>query len=323
MMRYPRFPDKFISWVLMCVSSAHFSVLINGDLHGYFKGKRGLRQGDPLSPFLFTMGMKGLSRMLNGLSVKDGFYFHPKCHRIKLSHLCFADDLFLLSNGRNSSIHVIRRTVDDFLKASDLSINFGKSQLFTAGMTKDKKLWTSKALSTSISTLPVKYLGVNLSDKILKPAECSILVAKMTNRIHHWSSQSCSPSCYIGLESFCFIRSSRRGNHLVSWDELCRPKSERGVGVKDLKTMNEALVLTQLWDLRWENKSKWARWLNLYWHKGGDWWSTDIPKGASWVLKRLGKCLENSRRLITIVDDIPKWTGVREGFTVADTYMSL
>ncbi|KAL9691441.1 hypothetical protein QQ045_011865 [Rhodiola kirilowii] len=108
MMRYLRFPEKFISWVMMRVSSAHFSVSINGELQGYFEGKRGLRQGDPLSSFLFTLVMEGLSKMLNGLSVKDGLYFHPKCHRIKLSHLCFADDLFLLYNGRNSFIQALQ-----------------------------------------------------------------------------------------------------------------------------------------------------------------------------------------------------------------------
>ncbi|KAL9690696.1 hypothetical protein QQ045_011102 [Rhodiola kirilowii] len=162
-------------------------------------------------------------------------------------------------------------------------------------MAEDKKLWTLIALATPISPLPVKYLGVNLSDKSLRAAECSSLVAKMTNMIHHWSSRLLSragrlvlvksvlqsivlywPRIFLfpkkvikAVNSICanFLWngcSSRRGCHLVNWDEVCRPKSEGGLGVKDLQTMNEALVLSQLWDLGSENQSKWASWLNMY-----------------------------------------------------------
>ncbi|KAL9681688.1 hypothetical protein QQ045_013475 [Rhodiola kirilowii] len=120
----------------------------------YFPGKRGLLHGDPLSPFLFTIVMEYLSRSLNALTRKDGFYFHPKYHRIKLSHILFTDDLFIFINGRKEAFQAIRSVVDNFLACSGLSINLDKSQIFVTGKKDDKKTWIESFIDTRISSLP-------------------------------------------------------------------------------------------------------------------------------------------------------------------------
>jgi hypothetical protein len=67
-----------IDWIMVCVTSCQFSINVNGELAGYFQGGRGLRQDDPLSPYLFVLCME----ILTGLF----------CKKDKISHLCFADD---------------------------------------------------------------------------------------------------------------------------------------------------------------------------------------------------------------------------------------
>ncbi|KAL9663120.1 hypothetical protein QQ045_027958 [Rhodiola kirilowii] len=102
--------------------------------------------------------MEYLSRLLATLDKRAGFYHHPKCHRIGLKHILFADDLILFSSGRCSSILAIKDTVEQFLRSSGLAINMEKSQVFTTGMPASKSVWVEGVLGTSIAELPVRFL---------------------------------------------------------------------------------------------------------------------------------------------------------------------
>ncbi|KAL0297712.1 UNVERIFIED_CONTAM: putative mitochondrial protein [Sesamum radiatum] len=85
-----------------CVSTTSFSVALNGSLHGHFPGKKGLRQGDPMSPALFLLCMEYFSRLIKRSTTNSDFNFHPKCEKLKITHLLFADDLMLFSPRRPS-----------------------------------------------------------------------------------------------------------------------------------------------------------------------------------------------------------------------------
>jgi len=81
------FPEKFIHWIKLCITSPSFSVQVNGDLAGYFQSARGLRQGCSLSPYLFVLCMNVLSRKIDKAVQEKKFKFHPRCKSLSLTHL--------------------------------------------------------------------------------------------------------------------------------------------------------------------------------------------------------------------------------------------
>lgn len=82
-----KFPPKFVQMIMICVTPTRFSVKVNGDNRGYFKGKRGLRQGDPISPLLFVLVIEVFSRIMTRMSKVPDFRYHPMCKKQNLTHL--------------------------------------------------------------------------------------------------------------------------------------------------------------------------------------------------------------------------------------------
>ena len=98
-MRRKGFGQRWLSWISWCMSTASFSILINGASAGFFRNARGLRQGDPLSPYLFVLGMDILSHLINKAMERN---FLSGCkirgvgeEELELSHLLYADDTLL------------------------------------------------------------------------------------------------------------------------------------------------------------------------------------------------------------------------------------
>lgn len=133
------FPPKFVQWVMLCVSTPSFSLHTNGMRHGFFPGKRGLGQGDPLSPLLFVICMEYLSRLLAYVGKKPDYKFHYKCAALKINHMVFADDLIIFCHGDKNSIMMNLRALATFAATSGLTTNSGKSALYTCNMNQDLK----------------------------------------------------------------------------------------------------------------------------------------------------------------------------------------
>lgn len=94
------FHSKMVHWILVCLSSASFSINVNGNSFGFFKTKRGLRQGDPVSPYLFTIIMEVFNLTIKRqIKLEKRFKYHWGCKEMEVTHICFDDDLMLLYNA--------------------------------------------------------------------------------------------------------------------------------------------------------------------------------------------------------------------------------
>lgn len=109
-------PARFIRLLKACVCTPSYMIGYYGLVHGYFKGKRGLRQGDPLSPYLFVIAMNSLSHMLNQAARQNKFKYHSNCAQTKLTHLSFADDLLIFIDGSLESVQQVLQVLTEFEK---------------------------------------------------------------------------------------------------------------------------------------------------------------------------------------------------------------
>ena len=133
MLKLYNFPPMFINWIMGCITGSWFSIKINGGVSGFFTGKSGVRQGDPLSPFIFVMGMEILSRLFRNITTYKGFAFHPKCVRLKLTHLIFADDLMVFVRGDLPSVMAVKSILHQFAAFSGLNANAEKTEIYFGG----------------------------------------------------------------------------------------------------------------------------------------------------------------------------------------------
>lgn len=112
-----------------CISMATLSILVNDSSTEFFKMEKGLRQGGPLSPFLFNLCVNGLSCMLNQLLgdfLFSGVRIEPG---LALNHLQFADDTLLFCENDEEQIDLLCNALLSFLFASGLKVNFQKTTL--------------------------------------------------------------------------------------------------------------------------------------------------------------------------------------------------
>lgn len=185
-----QFPDSFIQRIMECVTTPKFSIMINGNPCGFFSSRRGLRQGDPMSPYLFVLAMDYLSRMLKELPSMSLFRYHPKCKSIKLVQLCFADDITAFCKGDVNSPLILKEYFEKFSNTSGLRVNKDKSHVFFCGVDDQVKQYLLEQLGHSKGQLPVKYLGLPLIATKLTELDCSPILDKMKRKISSWSAKS-------------------------------------------------------------------------------------------------------------------------------------
>ncbi|KAL2252888.1 UNVERIFIED_CONTAM: LINE-1 retrotransposable element ORF2 protein [Sesamum indicum] len=151
------FPPKFTRWIEECISTTSFSIGFHRKPHGFFTGARGLRQGDPLSPYLFVLIMEALHLgFLQRIEQDMQFTYHLKCESSKVFQMGFADDLLLFCRADFDSIKVFKEGLDWFAKVSGLRLNVQKSHLIISRSAQELKDQMLEILGFQEGHLPMR-----------------------------------------------------------------------------------------------------------------------------------------------------------------------
>nr|GEZ55024.1 RNA-directed DNA polymerase, eukaryota [Tanacetum cinerariifolium] len=120
------FGSKWRNWIHNCLNSSKGSILVNGSPTGEFQSRKGLKHGDPLSPFLFLLIMESLHLSFQNL-VNEGLFKGVSVSlSLHLSHLFYADDVIFMGQWSVSNISTLVQALDCFYKASGLRMNLQK-----------------------------------------------------------------------------------------------------------------------------------------------------------------------------------------------------
>ncbi|XP_052201561.1 uncharacterized protein LOC127807600 [Diospyros lotus] len=271
------FPSQFCGWIRECITTPRYSIKINGQLNGFFPGGRGLRQGDPLSPYLFVLVMQVLQGIVKHHSRASDFQYHWKCEQTKTVMLMFADDLLLFSHGNPSSVNILKSCLERFSSLSGLVANPSKSDCFVS--CKDPSLREAIYIASGFwrGSLPMRYLGVPLLSSKLSYGDCQPVIARVIKEIEQLTRNF----LWSGNEA-----DSHKAK--VAWYDICCPKRQGGLGLKPLYVWNQSLVAKLIWRLLGgDRESLWVQWVHTYRVKGTCFWLLKTPYACPWYWRKL------------------------------------
>ncbi|RAL42508.1 hypothetical protein DM860_011126 [Cuscuta australis] len=307
------FPGRFVGWIIECVTTASFSLAINGGLHGFVKCGRGIRQGDPMAPTLFLFCIEYFSRLLKKMGKQRNFSYHPMCQTLEITHIAFADDLMLFSRGDLDSVGVLADALKHFSQVSGLHVNPQKSNIYLAGQIKDNKVDLLDLVQFPLGQLPVRYLGLPLTSQRASERDFAPLISKVEENIHRWSTKTLSQAGRVelirsviqGIQGFwlqvfpvhklvlnriiticrTFLWGSKFSK--VAWTDICKPHEEGGLGLKDSYTWNQTFLIKNLWNIASHKDTLWVKWVHSVYLQGRNIWTWPPKKEDSHLFKRL------------------------------------
>lgn len=311
-------PDLYIQWLTSCYSTPSFSVGINGRLHGFFSGTKGLRQRDPLSPYLFGIVMNILSQKLNEAVQSGRFGYHPNCQDSSLTHLCFADDILIFTDGSSNSVEGVLQVLKEFKAFSGLAISVEKSCFFPSGLTEDETTSIVSTTGISVGSLLVRYLGLPLNSKKLSIANCEPLLQQVRSKINSWTSKYLSfagrqvlistviagitnfwcgafvlpKECIHAIDKMCnaFLwKGTLEGRYVarVAWDKVTQPKRCGGLGLRNLELWITTCTIKLLWLLLFRMESVWVAWIHQNVIKDESIWQMKPKQSHTWLFKQI------------------------------------
>ncbi|KAK3204580.1 hypothetical protein Dsin_018626 [Dipteronia sinensis] len=153
-----------------------------------------------MSPYLFVIAMEVLSKILTKhIADSPSFKFHWKCDKIKLTHLCFTNDLIILCHGSPFLALVLKAAIDEFSLLSSHLANQAKSNIFTSGLSSTTNQQLINLFSYMVGSLPIHYLGIPIISTKLCLRDCSPIVDKVLGGLTSWLNRGLSYSGRLQL----------------------------------------------------------------------------------------------------------------------------
>ncbi|KAJ0503263.1 putative RNA-directed DNA polymerase [Helianthus annuus] len=188
-----KFPNRWRAWIMATLRTARASVLVNGSPTREFECTRGLRQGDPLSPFLFVIVMEALTGIMkkatsaglfNGIKVtNEGPY---------LSHLIYADDVVFIGEWSIVNVNNLRRILRCFYLASGLKVNLDKCSIYGVGVNEGEVEAMAQVLKCRKGTFPFKHLGLLVGANMNLARNWKPVIDTFKNRLSLWKAKTLS-----------------------------------------------------------------------------------------------------------------------------------
>ncbi|KAL6184978.1 hypothetical protein ACLB2K_041113 [Fragaria x ananassa] len=310
------FNAQWVDLIMRCVTSVSFSVLSNGEAVGRITPSRGLRQGDPLLPYLFLMVSEGLTRLFQKAD-REGLIHGVKAaaEAPVISHLLFADDSLLFSRAhlQENKAELSQMLGVPIVECHERYLGLPT----TAGRSKkslfrgiDKRLeshlqgWQSKLLSKAGKFVLVKAVAHAIP-------VYSMSVFKLPKGV--WRGfQAKVAKFWWGKQG------NKRGIHWCKWDLLCRNKKDGGLGFRDLEVFNQDLLAKTMWRIVLCSDSMVNKVIRAKYVNNGDWVAAGIGVKPSQVWRGLvwGKELLCAGIRWRVGSAVPLCDGSREDVVV-------
>lgn len=250
-----------------------------------------MRQGDPLSPLLFNLVANTLGVMLQK-AVNKGHIRGVVDELILggVSHIQYADDTVIMIDGSNRSVINLKLILYCFEWLTGLKINFHESEVYVFGAQQREKERLANMLNCVLGELPLKYLGVPVSDRHLNMGAFSPILQKMLKRLDPWRGkhltsggrQILTNTCLSSIPLYCMRfywlhegvykkMDSIRANflwqgteqkfryHMAKWEMVSRPKDLGGLGIINTRLMNDCLLMKWIWKILQESDTLWFK----------------------------------------------------------------